>query len=269
MKVDFVHDVGYTCRDIAPHLNEIGVETGFIKLSTVIKLASMIRRSKADIIHANYIRTPAYAALLSFKRPYVLHAHGDDIRYGLSSLQKLTLAFSAANFYSTIDLKGIMKKSVHVPQPVDPNRFFPMKKPSGREGGALYFVLVTSDDRLRWHEKEYIEQMRKLCEERGIKLTLTPKVINGIPYEKMPEYLSGFDYFFDREYPHSHSKTAVECMAMKIPVISFDMEKNGQCFDKAASLVEDRYSKVLEQHATKNVARLVKQKYLEVLGASD
>lgn len=266
LRVDFVHDGGYTCRDIAPELNDIGVETGFIKLSSALKLASEIRKSKADIIHANYIRTPAYSAFLSFKRPYVLHAHGDDIRYGLSSLQKLCIAFAAENFYATDDLKGIIRHSVHIPQPVDTNRFTPTRS-KGR--GALYFILATSDDRLRWNEKEYVEQMRGLCEKKGIELTLTPKVIKGIPYEQMPKYLSGFSYFFDREYPLSHSKTALECMAMTIPVISFDMKKDAQCFNSAESLVEERRASVIEDHSTKKVASLVKKEYLKTLSRSD
>jgi hypothetical protein len=263
VRVDFVHDVGYTCRDIAPDLNEIGVETGFIRLTSFYRLARTIRRSKADIIHANYIRTPAYASYLSLKRPYILHAHGDDIRYGLTFLQKLCIRSAASTFYATDDLKGIIKNSIHIPQPVDTKRFFPQK--TEKSAGALYFELVTSDDRLRWHEKEYIEQMRKLCEEKGIKLTLTPKVINGIPYEKMPEYVSGFRYFFDREYPLSHSKTALECMAMKISVISFDMQKNSGCFEAADALVEERYAKVVRENSTKSVANLVKSKYEEAL----
>ena len=263
VKVDFVHDVAFTCKDVAPDLNEIGVETGFIKLSSPGKLVRAIRSSKADIIHANYIRTPAYAALMSLKRPYVLHAHGDDIRYGLTFLQKLCIRFDSLTFYATDDLKGIIKNSIHIPQPVDTKRFFP----TGKKGsGALYFVLTTSDDRLRWHEKDYIEQMQRLCTEKGIKLTLTSKVINGIPYEKMPEYVSGFQYFFDREYPKSHSKTALECMATRIPVISFDMEKTLDCFEKAETLVDERYAQVVRDHATKSVAELLKTQYLRVLG---
>lgn len=249
-------------------MNEIGVETNFIKLASLLKLARIIRRSKADLIHANYLKTPAYSAFLSFKRPYILHAHGDDIRYGLTTLQKLTIYFAAMNFYSTSDLKGIIKNSVHIPQPVDTSRFVPNLVAKTEPKGALYFVLITSDDRLRWHEKEYIEQMKELCKMKGIELTLTPKVINGIPYEQMPEYLSRFEYFFDREYPLSHSKTAIECMAMKIPVVSYDMKKDIDCFEKASNLVEERYREVLQQHSMKNVANLVKTQYLRVLNKS-
>jgi len=263
VRVSFVHDVGYTCRDVAPDLNDLGVGTDFILLSPFRRLMADIRKSTADIIHANYIRTPAYASFASFKRPYVLHAHGDDIRYGLSLRQRLCVRFAARTLYSTNDMAGIIKNSIHVPQPVDTNRFFPIEK---RRKNALYFVLVTSDSRLRWHENEYIVQMKTLCNEAGIELSLTPKVINGIPYEKMPEYLSGFEYFFDREYPQSHSKTALECMAMKIPVVSFDMPKDSSCFKTAEGLVQERYTKTLNENSTRMVAKLLKENYEQILG---
>ena len=72
----------------APYLNYLGVETEFLHLEPTLKMARYIRKSDADIIHANYIRSPAYASFLSGKRPFVLEAHGDDLRYGTNLLGK-------------------------------------------------------------------------------------------------------------------------------------------------------------------------------------
>jgi hypothetical protein len=267
MKATFVHDAAYTCRDLAPHLNDLGVETEFIRLQPVLKLAREIRKSRSDIIHANYLRSPAYAAFLSFRRPYILHCHGDDIRHGLSFLQKVAIRSASQVLYSTEDLKGIIKGSVRLPQPVDISRFHPMEN-TQKQKAALYFVQTTTDSRLRTHENEHIENIAELCKKKGIALNVRIKVKEPIPYEQMPEYLSSFMYLFDRELPLSDSKIALECMAMKVPVISFDMEKNDRCFELAESLVEKRHARILEINASSQVAKALKQIYLEVLGES-
>ena len=162
------------------------------------------------------------------------------------------------------DPKGIIKKSIHLPQPVDIERFYPMPN-SNREQSALYFVQSLTNVQMRGREDAYVERLKALCQQKGIRLELRVKVKEDVAYKDMPSYLSRFHYLFDREFPLSSSKTALESMAMKIPVISFDMEKSLVCFEKAEELVDQRYKRILNENATKVVAQILQREYLRVL----
>jgi len=240
LKVLFVHDCAHVCQDLARHLNERGVETEFLPLTTFLDAVKKMRKSDADIIHANYIHSPAHAAFLSGKRPYVLMAHGDDIRYGLSFSQRMEISRASLCFHSTPDLDGIIDGSILIPQPVDIERFHPMgEKGNGKK--AVYFTQSTSDPRLRANEKEYITRISSYCLEKGYELTIVPSMTH-IPYEQMPQFLSNFSLFFDKEFPaDAYSKTALECMAMKIAVFDSDS-------------VESNFDYVLRNHAAPVVA---------------
>jgi Glycosyltransferase Family 4 len=262
--VTYVHDSGYTWRDLKPDLNDLGIETIYIKLLPFWKLRRAIRQSKSDIIHANYLKTPAYATFASMRRPYVLHAHGDDIRKGLNIFQKITISSASVVFYSTEDLAGIIKGSILFPQPVDTRRFFPTPKVSN-ESRALYFVQSVMNVQMRGREDDYVRKLLFLCEQKGIALEPRVRLKQEIPYEEMPSFLSGFDYFFDREFPLSNSKTALECMAMKIPVVSFDIEKTAKCFDEARNRVDERYDQILNLNATRKVAEFARSEYQKIL----
>ncbi len=245
LKVLFVHDCASVCHDIAPHLNDLGIETEFLKLAPVRKMASSIRKSKADLVHANYIRSPAYAAFLSGKK-YVLHAHGDDIRYGLSFLQKVSIWRSSLNLFDTEDISGIIKGSKLLPRPVDMNRFYPRAEPEERK--AVYFMTTTSDPRLRKNESNYIEKMK------DYNVTIVPSM-TSIPYEQMPEFLSQFSLLFDKQFPETeYSKLALECMAMKIEV--YKKELNYQSPD-------ENYEYVKENHNSRRVAEKLRDYYRE------
>ena len=250
MKVAFVHDCAHTCEDLAPHLNDLGVDTCFIPLCGVVKLANKIRDSGADVIHGNYIRSPAYACILSGKRPYVLHGHGDDIRYGLGWKQRLAISMASLVLYSTEDLAGKVKSSVLLPQPVDNEKFNPdLRKGQESCNRALYILQTTSDMRLRFNESQYLEQIRSYCENSGYDLSLIKMGDNK--YDDMPKFLSQFSLYFERQFPAtSLSKTAIECLSMGMTVL-----KNFQVVTRDVA-----------KHYSKNVASQLARYYQNIAG---
>jgi len=220
-----------------------------IPLKSLFRTTLDIRESKEDLIHANYIRSPAYACYLSRKRPYLLHAHGDDVRYGLSFWQKRAIARASGIFYSTTDLQDKVK-GVHIPQPVDVEKF----QPSGRikrEKKAVYFLQTTSDPRIRQNESVYLEGIRSICAKENLELVVPPKM--SIPYAKMPEFLQGFDTFFDREFPKTYSKTALESIVAGCKVYPEYVP------------VSDQLKYVLDTHDVRKVADKVKTEYEKIL----
>ena len=249
-KVLFVHDCAFTCHDLIPYLKEYGYESESLDINdykNVFDLAQAIRRSDAGIIHANYIRDPAFACFLSRKKPYLLHAHGDDIRYGLSILQRLAIRGASKVFYSTEDLKGIIKGSIQLPQPVDMNRFHPTMLGKKK---AVYFRQTTSNIRLTKTEPEFISEIKEQCRETGYELTIVPSMTH-VPYDEMPAFLSSFEILFDKEKPQGVlSKTAREAYSMGLQVV------------KDGKLVRIE----IDKHDARTIAADLAKQYDEILG---
>ncbi len=219
----------------------MGVDTEFLPLSPTLKMARKIRKSNADVIHANYIRSPAYAALLSGKRPYALFAHGDDVRYGTNLLAKLSMWRAARIFCSTKDLLPKVKNGILLSRPVE-SRFYPREKP--KDHRALYFEQSTSDPRTRSGEVEYVKWIRNYCKSEGYELTQKSK--RDIPYDQMPDFLSQFSLVFDLNFPE-YSKIALEARAMGITVLpnKNDMEDHNP--EHIAAQLKNEYEKILKK----------------------
>lgn len=242
----FVHDSAQSALDLKIPLQDLGYEVILQKLLPLFQLSKAIREAKPDIVHAHYIRTPAYAAFLSTRRPMFLSAHGDDVRHGLNLFQQIALAYSKKNFYSTEDLKGKINGD-HLPQPVDLERFYP---DGIGETRGLYFLQNTSDPRNRTGEQEYIREIRNFMEVDVIEK-------GKIPYEDMPGFLRLYSFFFDREEPKSFSKTCLQAMAEKIPCFTFQ-----DCsLEDSINRVESRYEFVLSQHDSRKIAMRLDREY--------
>lgn len=248
LKVLFVHDCAFVSRDLSTDLNRIGVETEFLTLRPTLKMALEIRKSDADIVHANYVRSPAYASFLSLKRPYVLHAHGDDVRYGVGFNQRLAMRFASKIFLSTADLALHVKRGQLLMRPVDFNLFNP--KGVNKSKKAVYFLQTTSDPRLRFNEQNYIEQIRTIAKEDDFELEVH---VRNISYQEMPNFLSQYSLFFDREFPKEYSKTALEAMAMEVPVYPYRVP------------VDEQPRFVRDHHDPRIIAKTLKDEYQRIL----
>jgi hypothetical protein len=204
-------------------------------------MARHIRKSDADIIHANYIRSPAYASFLSGKRPYVLSSHGDDVRYGTNLFGRISMWRAAKIFCSTKDLLPKVKNGILLSRPVDP-RFHPLGKPKDRK--ALYFEQTTSDPRTRSGEAEYVKWITSYCETEGYDLTRKAK--RDIHYSEMPEFLSQFSLVFDLNFPE-YSKIALEARAMGIPVLPDKHDDEDHNPQNIAKFLKSEYEMVLKK----------------------
>ena len=187
-------------EDLKIPLQELGVESVSMK--------------ECNLIHAMYLRSPKYVySVLRSGKPFIFHGVGDDIRHGLTMLQKVALLKASARIVTMKHIQKYLKGSVFVPRPVNMEKFAP--RVLGK--GAVYFMATTADPRLRTNELSYLSEIKKEAEKRHLELTVV-KSMTEIPYSDMPKFLSRFALYFDKEYEVEYGKTALEAMAMKMPV---------------------------------------------------
>ena len=252
MKIVMVHDCAFVGFELARELTRRGYDVkqlefgGHAKLAT-LKMAWKLRRTQCDLVHAHYCRSAAYAAYLSGK-PYLVHCHGSDIRQGISRIQKKCLKKADNVLVSTNDLLEQWPDAVWLPNPVDLDRFKPLRKHDGNN--VLYFP--------HWYEDQ-TETLEAACEKLDYYLT-TPKFYS-IPYTMFHNYLNQFDVFVDRFSIRSYSKTALEAMACGLAVIGFrhELEPTLEVIRSKKErewIVEFQRRKVLSRH---EVAEVVDQ----------
>jgi len=83
-----------------------------------------------------------------------------------------------------------------------------------------------------------------------LKLTMRDRVKEPIPYNRLPMFLNKFEYYIDRNYIKSLSKTALEALVCNCKVIRWD-EK----------IVHD----LPEENKPENVVIKLKQIYEQIL----
>ena len=262
LRVLQVHDAAYVGRDIASALNKFGVEIEYQKLESVPKLALKIRHSDCDLVHAHYLRSPAYAAFLSGK-PYVISVHGDDIRWGLNPLQKLSVWRARKIFYHASEFHNRFTNSVYIPRPVDFERFKLLPdRPIER---AIFFKVVTADPRLRAGETDFAAQISKICE--GLKIQLDFREKKGIT--DMTDFLSDYQLMFDIRNVPDYSKTGLEAQAMGIHVVGGwekpeNMEEIIRSLNRSSAL--QIRQNLYQSHSIEMVANLTANHYRSELG---
>jgi len=263
MKIVMVDDCAYVGYELRRELIQRGfkVEHAFFtarhlpKVST-LKMALKLRKMKCDLIHAHFCRSAAYAAYFSGK-PYIVHCHGSDIRGGIGWLKRKSLKKARKVLVSTPDLLEILPGATLLPNPVDTERFKPLKEKNGNK--VLYFP--------HWYE-DLSKELREICEKLGYHLTVPSAY--SVPYEKMHLFLNEFDIFVDRFSIKSYSKTALEAIACGLPVIGYEhnlekvLEKVASQYERRR-MVEWQNEHVLPQHQARAVVNQLIQIYSELL----
>jgi len=251
MKIVMVNDCAYVGYELRRELIKRGFEVEHVFFTTsrlpkvaTLKMAVKLRRIKCDLIHAHFCRSAAYAAYLS-GNPYIVHCHGTDIRGGVSWLKRRCLKKGKKVLVSTPDLLEILPSATWLPNPVDMERFKPLKEHDGKK--VLYFP--------HWYE-DLTEELKGICEKLGCDLTV-PRFYS-VPYEKLHLFLNEFDIFVDRFSIKSYSKTALEAMSCGIPVIGYkhdlqEMLKKLTYKVERKNLVAWQDKNILPQHQTEAV----------------
>jgi len=264
MKIVMVDDCAYVGYELRRELIKRGVEVehafftvSYLPKVATLKMALKLRRMKCDLIHAHYCRSAAYASYLSGK-PNVIHCHGSDIRGGINWLKRKCLKKAKKVLVSTPDLLEILPSAAWLPNPVDTERFRPLKEHNGNK--VLYFP--------HWYE-DVRKELKEICEKLGYDLTAPSAHI--VPYEKMHLFLNEFDIFVDRFSIKSYSKTALEAMACGLPVIGYkhDLEialKELTSQPARKNLVKWQNKDILFKHKIKTVVDQLTQIYESALG---
>jgi len=160
----------------------------------------------------------------------IVHWHGEELRLrGWRGVSSITRA-ADATFVSTQDLlHGAPEGVVYLPNPVDTEHFRPM--PSlRRQNSALYLVKRQRNEDTEW--------ARRLASRLGLELEVRDRVADPVDYGRMPELLNRYEYYIDRNYIQSLSKTALEALSCGVKVIDWK---------------EDVVTALPEDHRPKNV----------------
>ncbi len=174
-----------------------------------------------DIIHVH----SAYRFVKYYKRVFphknvVMHFHGEDVRLaGWAALEKILERADLA-LVSTPDMLEDAPKSVRwLPNPIDTEHFKPVPNVK-KTGTALYFVKHQRGEDTSWPEA--------IAKKLGLELFLHDRVEYPVAYSELPKFLSSFEYYIDRNYIASLSKTALEALACNVKVI----DSNEEMLDK-------------------------------------
>ena len=182
--------------------------------ASVFKLRCLIRARKFDIIHIH----SCDELVPSIRRRYpekriVLHYHGTDVRGRWREKEKFWRKADLI-LVSTPDLlAGAPEQAVYLPNPVDLDLFKPIRRPSQiskHKKLALYFIKPKSGRDLDW--------AKEVAKKYDLSLVVHER---NIPYTKLPEFLNNFEYYIDRHYIKSLSKTALEALACGVKVIDW------------------------------------------------
>ena len=189
--------------------------------TTLTTIGFVLKGLTYDIIHVH----SAFRFVKYFKRVYprksvVMHFHGEDVRLGGWRALRDILDKANLKLVSTIDMLNGAPKSAHwLPNPIDTGHF--KYVPNLRKTGmALYFVKHQRGEDQSWP--------KAIAKKYGLELCLHDRVIHPIAYSELPRFLSSFEYYIDRNYIASLSKTALEALACHLKVI----DSNEEILDK-------------------------------------
>ena len=148
------------------------------------------------------------------KKVLIMHYHGDDIRIGGWKKSEPFWGRADLIFISTPDLAELpgAPDVTLVPAPVDTRMF---TRPVGITGkGAVCFRT--------WQPHQDFATMLRNAEKNG----LSPRVVDRhqevIPHDRMPAFLSSFEYLIDQAPVAAFSRTALEALALGLKVIRWD-----------------------------------------------
>jgi len=176
----------------------------------IFTLKALLISIRYDLLHIHsFDRMVPLLKIVYPKKPVVLHYHGTDIRDRWSQRRRYW-SKSDLVIVSTPDLlDGAPERVIYLPNPVDTKYF----KPSGQRtiGTALYFI--------KHHRREDVHWPREVAAHHHLELTISER---EIPYSKLCEFLNEFEFYIDRKYIESLSKTALEALACGLKVIAWN-----------------------------------------------
>jgi glycosyltransferase involved in cell wall biosynthesis len=206
--------------------------------ATVFTLKCLLKARDFDIVHVNdFDKLINWLRKLYWRKPIVIHYHGDSIRGVWKEKQKY---WKNADFvlYSVKDVENSNTpvNAVWLPNPVDTELFKPLgnkRKPKS----------ALSMDNLLDKEKA-----SKFAKEYGLELTIQRM---GVPYMEMPSLLNKFEFYIDaKTRGFSMSKTALEALACGTRVIN--------CHGKVVD-------KLPEEHKPENVCKKLMEIYRSLM----
>ncbi len=183
-----------------------------------------VRFGKYDLVHAHYLRFPAYASLLSGK-PFIVECHGSDVRQKqLNWLQKRCLKKAQKVLVSTSDLLEYLSDATYLPNPVGEQ----FRDYGEKKEGVIYFEHPL-DETLPPIKKPYRIQERT------------------IPYDDMPAFLNRYEYVINTHYSVP-SKLGLEALACGCKLMMWDGRVlNGLPVEHKASVVVDQLIRVYDE----------------------
>ena len=254
MKISMINDCAFVGKTILKYLPEEGIKKVYIERSKKLWSKTFgvffkILMSKADIYHANYLLQDCYIALKLGKRPLLGHAHGSDLRLGLTHpLWKNIVLYNLKNsdkiLVSTPDIlelaRSYREDAEYIPNPVDIQIFYP--KPLSEKREKL-MVLIASDS--NWtvkgtdivikalskiKEQVYVsiigygrdlEKTLRLARSLGLNIHVLPKT----SHKKIREYYWKHDVVIDRFKLGSLGMISLEAIACGRPVVTYVSSK--------------------------------------------
>lgn len=271
IEIIMLNDNTYVGEILSKYLKKLGFTVRSLSLSGKIKTFIKLTRAHRALIHAHYAKAPAIYAYLS-KKPYVVHCHGKDVRYEVKGwLLKRSLKKAGWIFVSTSDLLQYVReyrnKVSYLPKPVDTDLFYPRREVSEVKT-AIYFMKEAWDPGLKKEEDKAFLKLVKECRRLGVRLTIRP--IFSTSRKEMPELLSSHDLLLDRWSIQSYSLTALEAMALGIPVIGHEtpLEEIGVRLEDAIREPKELVKKglkIVEEHKPDRVLKKLLDVYGKVL----
>lgn len=183
--------------------------------ATPFKYYSLLMAFKFKLVHIHSadIFLPSFRRLYGRRKALVIHYHGSEIR-GKWDARSKYWSIADIIMVSTPDLlEGAPSRAIYLPNPVDTLMFRPKPK-LRRKNTALYII--------KHQEGEDLEWPKKIAERMNLKLTMLDRKKTPIPYLMLPDFLNKFEYYIDRNYIPSLSKTALEALACGLKVIRWD-----------------------------------------------
>jgi len=207
-----------------PKLKQLGVFGKPLRYSIrtlnvlIFYLYIFFHSRKFDVVHIHC----CWMACFFTSKPKVVEFHGDDIRKFPSRKWMIDRAVTwwFINHFkhkipflvSTPDLLRDLPEAVYLPNPVDTEHF--KRSELMVKGTAVFFN--------NWHESSLKRAFLLKLKHTLFVLVVDRNEREHFSYSSMPQNLSRFEYFIDREGIHSLSKTALEALAMGLKVIRWD-----------------------------------------------
>lgn len=218
------------------------VDYGAIRFS----IACLLISRKYDILHIHdFDKLLPYLSRLYPKKVVVIQYHGDRIR-GQWKEREHYYKNASAILYSVKDLESVdmPHKAMLLLDPIDRDLFKPMSRDGAAPKSALTFSHAADDLATR------------LANQRGLNLTILRA---KIPYVRMPETLSEFEYYIDIKRDSfgnilgkddSVSVTALQALACGLKVV--------KGWDNKIM------TSLPEEHSPENVCRILHELYKEL-----